>query len=114
MPLTCCLVSFLCICVLTTSCVFHGLKAYLWLSISYFFIFVMLGMEPRVSCMLHNIPNPCFILIQNLVKFLLSFKTQFKFPFNLEVLSASFLTTIPTQSNPAPGPLGYPLAVSFT
>lgn len=36
MPLTCCLVSFLCICVLTTSCVFHGLKAYLWLPISLF------------------------------------------------------------------------------
>lgn len=66
--------------------------------ISYFFIFLMLGMEPRVLCMLHNIPNPCFILTQSLVK-LLSFKTQFKFPFNLEVcfLFPSSLSFPPSQ-----------------
>lgn len=64
--------------------------------ISVLFLFVMLGVEPRLLCVLHNMPSSCFILTQSLVQLLLPFQTQFRFPFNLALLSVSFLTSFST------------------
>lgn len=101
------------ICVLTTlHRVFHRVKACVWLPYL-LFIFVMLRIEPRVLCMLGNIHSQCFMLTQNLAKLPLSFKTWFKFHFNLTkcFLFLSSLSYPPVEySSLSPG---YHLAVIF-